>query len=100
RGYEIVRKIPFLRDAAEIVYAHQERFDGKGYPRGLSGEEIPLGARIFAVADALDAITSDRPYRKGASFEAACEEIARYSGQQFDPQVVEVFLTMPIQEWT
>jgi putative nucleotidyltransferase with HDIG domain len=100
RGYEIVRKIPFLRDAAEIVYTHQERFDGKGYPRGLSGEEIPLGARIFAVADALDAITSDRPYRKGTSFEAACEEIARYSGQQFDPQVVEVFLTMPIQAWT
>lgn len=100
RGYEIVRKIPFLRDAAEIVYAHQERFDGKGYPRGLSGQEIPLGARIFAVADALDAITSDRPYRRGASFETACEEIARYSGQQFDPQVVEVFLTMPIQAWT
>lgn len=100
RGYEIVRKIPFLRDAAEIVYTHQERFDGKGYPRGLSGEEIPLGARIFAVADALDAITSDRPYRKGTSFEGACEEIARYSGQQFDPRVVEVFLTMPIEAWT
>ncbi len=100
RGYEIVRKIPFLRDAAEIVYTHQERFDGKGYPRGLRGDEIPLGARIFAVADALDAITSDRPYRKGTSFETAREEIARHAGQQFDPQVVEVFLSIPIPAWT
>ncbi|MEO8737546.1 MAG: HD domain-containing phosphohydrolase [Edaphobacter sp.] len=100
RGYEMVRKIPFLRDAAEIVYAHQERFDGKGYPRGLRGDEIPLGARIFAVADTLDAMTSDRPYRKRTSFEAAHAEIARYSGQQFDPRIVEVFLSIPIQSWS
>lgn len=100
RGYEMVRKIPFLLEAAEIVYTHQERFDGKGYPRGLSGEEIPLGARIFAVADTLDAITSDRPYRKGKTFEAARDEIARYSGLQFDPQIVEVFLAIPIHSWS
>jgi putative nucleotidyltransferase with HDIG domain len=99
RGYEMVSKIPFLREAAEIVYSHQERYDGKGYPRGLAGEEIPLGARIFAIADTLDAMTSDRPYRKGTSFEAAREEIARHSGQQFDPKIVEIFLSMPIESW-
>jgi putative nucleotidyltransferase with HDIG domain len=100
RGYEMVRKIPFLREAAEIVYAHQERFDGTGYPRKLRGEEIPLGARIFAIADSLDAMTSDRPYRKGTTFAAATEEIARCAGQQFDPQIVEVFLAMPTESWS
>jgi putative nucleotidyltransferase with HDIG domain len=100
RGYEMVRKIPFLRDAAEIVYAHQERFDGKGYPRGLRGNEIPLGARIFAIADTLDAMTSDRPYRKGTSFAVAREEIARCSGGQFDPSIVDVFLDIPSDSWT
>jgi putative nucleotidyltransferase with HDIG domain len=100
RGYEMVRKIPFLREAAEIVYAHQERFDGTGYPRGLRGEEIPLGARIFAIADSLDAMTSDRPYRKGTTFAAATEEIVRCAGQQFDPQIVDVFLAMPNETWS
>jgi len=100
RGYEMVSKIPFLREAAEIVYAHQERFDGTGYPRGLRGEEIPLGARIFAIADSLDAMTSNRPYRKGTTFAAATKEIARCSGGQFDPQIVEVFLSLPQQTWT
>ncbi|SFS14806.1 HDIG domain-containing protein [Granulicella pectinivorans] len=99
QGYEMVRKIPFLEEAAEIVLAHQECYDGSGYPRGLKGEEIPLGARIFAIADTLDAITSDRPYRKGASFEAAREEIARWSGRQFDPALVTVFLAMPLKRW-
>ncbi len=99
RGYEMVRKIPFLRNASEIVYAHQETFDGTGYPRGLHGEDIPLGARIFAIADTLDAITSDRPYRKGRSFAEAREEIKRYSGIQFDPAIVEVFLRMPESLW-
>jgi putative nucleotidyltransferase with HDIG domain len=100
RGYQMVRKIPFLREAAEIVYAHQETFDGTGYPRGLSGEEIPLGARIFAIADTLDAITSDRPYRKGRSFDAARAEIVRCSGTQFDPAIVEVFLSISDDVWT
>jgi putative nucleotidyltransferase with HDIG domain len=99
RGYEMVRKIPFLRDASEIVFTHQECFDGSGYPRGLRGEEIPLGARIFAIADALDAITSDRPYRKGRSFAEAGMEIANCSGKQFDPRIVEVFLKLPLERW-
>jgi putative nucleotidyltransferase with HDIG domain len=98
-GYEMVRKIPFLREAAEIVYTHQERFDGNGYPRGLCGFEIPLGARIFSIADTLDAMTSDRPYRKGTSFAAAQQEIARCSGTQFDPAIVEVFLGMSAEFW-
>ncbi len=63
RGYQMLKKIPFLADASDIVYAHQEKYDGTGYPRGLKGDEIPLGARIFSVADTLDAITSNRPYR-------------------------------------
>ncbi len=99
RGYRMVRKIPFLRGASEIVYAHQESFDGTGYPRGLKGEEIPLGARIFAIADTLDAITSDRPYRKGVSFAEARAEIERCSGRQFDPKIVEVFLRIPTRRW-
>jgi len=75
RGYQILKNIPFLQEAAEIVYAHQEYYDGSGYPRGLRGTQIPLGARIFAVADTLDAITSDRPYRARQTVEAACKEI-------------------------
>lgn len=99
RGYQILKKIPFLQEAAEIVYSHQEHFDGSGYPRGLKGEQIPLGARIFSIADALDAISSDRPYRKGKSFAAARGEIKRCAGTQFDPQIVEVYLRLPDQLW-
>ncbi len=99
RGYDMLKKIPFLAEAAEIVYAHQEFWDGSGYPRGLKGEQIPLGARIFAVADTLDAITSDRPYRAAQTFEAAREEIKRWSGRQFDPEVVRVFEEMPESIW-
>jgi putative nucleotidyltransferase with HDIG domain len=99
RGYQMLRKIPFLQEAAEIVYSHQEHFDGSGYPRKLKGEQIPLGARIFAVADTLDAITSDRPYRKAATFAAARLEIKRCAGTQFDPKVVEVYLSLPDQLW-
>lgn len=98
-GYQIVRKIPFLTEAAEIVYAHQERWDGTGYPRGLKGEEIPLGARIFAVADTLDAMTSDRPYRPAQSYRVARKEIEDWSGRQFDPAIVRVFLSIPESEW-
>src|SRR5437868_15141220 len=99
RGYQMVKKIPFLQEASEIVYSHQEKFDGTGYPRGLKGEEIPLGARMFAVADTLDAITSDRPYRPAQTLTAAREEIQRWAGRQFDPEVVKMFLSMPENIW-
>ena len=99
RGYQMLRKIPFLAGAAEIVFCHQEHFDGSGYPNGLRGREIPIGARIFAVADTLDAITSDRPYRAARDFDYAREEILRCSGSQFDPAVVEVFLKIPNELW-
>jgi putative nucleotidyltransferase with HDIG domain len=99
RGYKIISRIPFLAEAAEIVYAHQERYDGLGYPRGLKGEEIPLGARIFAIADTLDAMRSDRDYRKAQSMQAVREEIRLWSGRQFDPQIVKVFLDMPDNIW-
>jgi putative nucleotidyltransferase with HDIG domain len=99
RGYNIVRKIPFLAEAAEIVYSHQEFYNGTGYPRGLRGEQIPLGARIFALADTLDAITSDRPYREARTFDIARQEILRCSGSQFDPALVEVFVKIPNELW-
>jgi putative nucleotidyltransferase with HDIG domain len=99
RGYHMLRKIPFLAGAAEIVFSHQEHFDGSGYPGGLRGSEIPIGARIFAVADTLDAITSDRPYRKARTFDVAREEILRCSGTQFDPAVVEVLLKISNELW-
>ncbi len=98
-GYQMLRKIPFLAEAAEIVYSHQERFDGTGYPRGLKGEGIPLGARLFSVADTLDAITSNRPYRPAQTLDAAIEEIQKWSGRQFDPEVVKVFVSMPQNIW-
>jgi len=98
-GYEFVCHIPFLAPAAEIVLAHQESYDGTGYPQGLKGEAIPLGARIFAVADTLDAMTSDRPYRRALPWSAAFNEIRRESGRQFDPQVVEAFFTIPEEVW-
>jgi putative nucleotidyltransferase with HDIG domain len=94
-GYQMLKKIPFLAEACEIVYSHQEHFNGTGYPRGLKGKDIPLGARIFSVADTLDAIISDRPYRPARSFGEARKEIRDWVGRQFDPEVVEVFLKMP-----
>jgi len=98
-GYELLNRIPFLSAAAEIVLAHQERYDGAGYPQGLLGEGITLGARIFAIADTLDAMTSDRPYRQALPFQTAREEIIRESGRQFDPDIVRVFLALPEQTW-
>jgi HD-GYP domain-containing protein (c-di-GMP phosphodiesterase class II) len=91
KGYQLVRRIPFLDGAAEIVYAQNEHYNGKGYPRGLKESEIPLGARILAVANAVDSITSDLPYRKGRSFEDARAEIQRLSFSQFDPKIVDAF---------
>ena len=99
KGYQIVKKIPFLADACDIIYSHQERYDGTGYPRGLKGKEIPLGARIFSVADTLDAITVDRVYRPKQTYQAARDEIKRWSGRQFDPDVVTAFLEMPEKLW-
>jgi response regulator RpfG family c-di-GMP phosphodiesterase len=98
-GYDMLIRIPFLRDAAEIVLAHQEFFNGTGYPRGLKEEQIPLGARIFTVADSLDAMISDRPYRRALPMAHAREEIRRCAGTQFDPKVVEVFMSIPDQHW-
>lgn len=91
-GHQMIQQIPFLSVPAEIVLSHQERWDGRGYPRGLSRQSIHIGARVFAVADTLDAMTSDRPYRQGTSFASAISEIERCSGSQFDPEVVRSFL--------
>ena len=98
-GYELVCRIPFLASAAEIVLTHQERYDGTGYPQGLMADEIPVGARIFAVADTFDAMTSDRPYRQALSYPVARDEIMRESGKQFDPMVVGVFLAIDPTVW-
>src|SRR4030088_3844085 len=98
-GYRIISRIPFLAEAAEIVYSHQERYDGRGYPRSLKGDEIPLGARMLSLADTLHAMTTTRPYRPAQSFDVAREEIKLWSGRQFDPQIVKVFLEMPENIW-
>jgi HD-GYP domain-containing protein (c-di-GMP phosphodiesterase class II) len=98
-GYDLVKRIPFLADAAEIILMHHERCDGSGYPQGLKGPDIPLGARIFAVADSVDAITSDRPYRSALSFDHARREIERLAGTLFDPSVTSVFLSFPNASW-
>jgi putative nucleotidyltransferase with HDIG domain len=94
-GYKMVQKIPFLAEPSEIVYAHHERYDGTGYPRGLSGQQIPLGARIVAVANTVDSITSDLPYRAARTLRTAREELQAWSGRQFDPEIVAVFQQMP-----
>jgi response regulator RpfG family c-di-GMP phosphodiesterase len=98
-GYDLVKGIPFLAEAAEVVRAHHERFDGGGYPAGLRGQQIPLCARIFALADTLDAITSDRPYRTAACFRRAREVITAASGTQFDPQIVNAFQSISDDLW-
>jgi putative nucleotidyltransferase with HDIG domain len=98
-GYELMSRVAFLASASQIVLTHQECFDGSGYPQGLRGEEIPLGARIFSIADTLDAMMSDRPYRQGRSYEVARAEIQREAGKQFDPQVVAIFLEIPEETW-
>ncbi len=90
-GAEIVRDIDFLEGAVDIVRHHHERWDGNGYPDGLAGEEIPLAARIFAVADVFDALTTNRPYRQASSWTVAREMITVETGKQFDPQVIEAF---------
>jgi len=92
-GEELLRNVPLVHgQGLRIIRSHHERWDGRGYPDRLAGEEIPVGARVFAVVDALDAITSDRPYRKAGPWEKAVREIGEQSGRQFDPSVVEAFL--------
>jgi len=98
-GFEILSGIKYFAGAAELVLSHHERYDGTGYPHCLAGEAIPISARIFALVDTLDAMTSDRPYRKALSFQAVLDEVARCSGRQFDPKLVEIFLGIRKSSW-
>jgi response regulator RpfG family c-di-GMP phosphodiesterase len=98
-GYHIVTRCPWLHDAARIILAHHEWYDGSGYPHGLRGYEIPLGARICSVVDMLDALTSVRPYRNPVSFSEACELVRAEGGTHFDPLVVEAFNTVDPSQW-
>ncbi len=96
-GARIISQIPFLEDVSRIVRHHHERWDGNGYPDGILGEAIPLGARIFAIADSFDAMTSDRPYRRAMSVKDARVEVARCRGTQFDPDIVDAFVRVPVE---
>jgi len=98
-GQQILRGIEFLEGAARVVAQHHEKWDGTGYPLGLRSEDIDINARIFAVADAFDAITSDRVYRRGKPYEAAAQELDDWAGRQFDPKVVEAFHRVPKEDW-
>lgn len=98
-GYEAIKGFDFLKNAADVILYHHERYDGDGYPFGLKGEEIPLGARIFALADTLDAITSNRPYKVAKSFREALLEIGKGRDTQFDPHLTDAFLSVPKEKW-
>ncbi len=98
-GYEMLRHNPLLTDAAEIVLAHHERYNGSGYPMGLRGEDIPLGARVCAVTDTFDALTSIRPYRTPMSFAEACNYIQSERGRHFDPEIVDTFTALEPSRW-
>ncbi|HVP90452.1 MAG TPA: HD-GYP domain-containing protein [Terriglobales bacterium] len=98
-GFRMIAGFAGLGPASEIVLCHHERYDGRGYPFGLAGEAIPLGARIFALADTLDAMTTDRAYRRARPFAEAAEEIGKLAGYQFDPSVTGVFLSIPAAVW-
>ena len=98
-GQQILRGIKFLEGAARVVAQHHEKWDGSGYPLGLKGEDVDICARIFSVADAFDAITSDRVYRQGRPYEAAAAELDEWAGRQFDPRVVEAFHRVPREDW-
>jgi putative nucleotidyltransferase with HDIG domain len=98
-GYGLIKDVKLVPEVGNIILSHHERFDGAGYPRGLKQTAIPLEARIFAVADTLDAITSHRPYRNPADFPSARSEIVRNSGSQFDPRVVEAFCALDLTVW-
>lgn len=98
-GFNILSNINYFAGAAELVLTHQERFDGSGYPNGLAGMSIPISARIFSLVDTLDAMTSDRPYRKALPFQAVIEEVIRCSGTQFDPELVKIFIGISKERW-
>jgi putative nucleotidyltransferase with HDIG domain len=98
-GNDLIKQIQFLKGASELVLSHHEWFDGSGYPRGLRGSDIPLPARLFTVADTIDAMTNDRPYRKALPIEAVGKELRKLSGVQFDPQIVDAFFSVPEREW-
>ncbi len=98
-GQTILKNIQFLEGAGRIVAQHHEKWDGTGYPNGLRGEAIDIGARIFAVIDAFDAIVSDRVYRDAQPYESALKEIEKYSGTQFDPLIVTAFRGVPKEDW-
>ncbi len=98
-GWALLQRVDYLRPASIVVLQHQEKWDGTGYPAGLKGEEIGIGGRVFHVVDTLDAITSDRPYRRARGFADARAEIIRCRGTQFDPRVVDAFLSIPEEEW-
>ncbi len=98
-GYGLIKEIKLVREVSNVILYHHERYDGKGYPKGLKGEAIPLEARIFALADALDAITSHRPYRKERDFKAAHKDILANRASQFDPRVVDAFSSVRLEEW-
>lgn len=98
-GQQILRGIKFLEGAARVVAQHHEKWDGSGYPLGLKADDVDICARIFSVADAFDAITSDRVYRKGRPYEAAAAELAEWAGRQFDPKVVKAFQRVPKEDW-
>lgn len=98
-GARILKGIDYFTGAIDVVLYHHERWDGKGYPMGLAGDKIPLSARIFAVVDAFDAMTTNRPYRRKISIEDARAEIKKFAGKQFDPKVVEAFLSIPSGQW-
>jgi len=98
-GQQILRGIQFLEGAARVVAQHHEKWDGSGYPSGLKTEEIDICARIFSVADAFDAMTSDRVYRRGKSYEAASKELDDWAGRQFDPKIIEAFHRVPKDDW-
>ena len=98
-GYNLLKKINFLEHSAQLVLTHHERYDGNGYPNNLPGNDIPIGARIFSVVDALDAMTSERSYNKAITFEQALSRIEEASGTQFDPEVIKYFVEIPLSKW-
>jgi len=98
-GYSILSEIEFLKEPAEIILTHHERFDGNGYPNGLKGEQIPIGSRIFALVDTLDAMTSDRPYRRALPFDAVIGEVKTFRGSQFAPDIADLFLSVSRTQW-